>query len=136
MRKLSKRVEPILLLVLIGIALAAAPAPGEEATADRDLPRTSSGKPDLSGNYDLASLTPLQRDPKFKVEDPDYTAPYSGELTWPRTTERLFEYACHEGNYSLGNILRGARILEILRGARILERETLAKRTAAQASQQ
>jgi hypothetical protein len=24
----------------------------------------------------------------------------------------LFEYACHEGNYALGNILRGARLRE------------------------
>jgi hypothetical protein len=24
----------------------------------------------------------------------------------------LYEYACHEGNYSFGDILRGARLLE------------------------
>ena len=24
----------------------------------------------------------------------------------------MYEYACHEGNYSLGGILRGARLLE------------------------
>jgi hypothetical protein len=24
----------------------------------------------------------------------------------------VYEYACHEGNYAMGNILRGARILE------------------------
>jgi hypothetical protein len=24
----------------------------------------------------------------------------------------VYEYACHEGNYALGNIMRGARILE------------------------
>jgi hypothetical protein len=24
----------------------------------------------------------------------------------------VFEYACHEGNYALGNIMRGARLLE------------------------
>jgi hypothetical protein len=49
---------------------------------------------------------------QFTVEDPRYTAPWSGELVWPATDERLFEYACHEGNYSFGNILRGARLLE------------------------
>jgi hypothetical protein len=49
---------------------------------------------------------------QFTVEDSDYTAPYSGEFLWPRTPDRLFEYACHEGNYALGNILRGARLLE------------------------
>ena len=41
-----------------------------------------------------------------------YAAPYSGKFPWPKTTDRLYEYACHEGNYSLGGILRGARILE------------------------
>ncbi|HIG41474.1 MAG: hypothetical protein ABGY96_06990 [bacterium] len=55
---------------------------------------------------------------QFTVTDPDYTAPYSGEFTWPQSNDRLFEYACHEGNYAMGNILRGARLLE---------RETLAK---------
>jgi hypothetical protein len=48
----------------------------------------------------------------FTVEDPDYSAPYSGKFPWPQSDDRLFEYACHEGNYSLGGILRGARILE------------------------
>ena len=28
------------------------------------------------------------------------------------TDTRVYEYACHEGNYALGNILRGARLLE------------------------
>ena len=49
---------------------------------------------------------------EFTVEDSDYTAPYTGSLPWPRTDERLYEYACHEGNYSMGNMLRGARLLE------------------------
>jgi hypothetical protein len=29
-----------------------------------------------------------------------------------RTGERMFEFACHEGNYSMPAILRGARELE------------------------
>ena len=29
-----------------------------------------------------------------------------------RASDRVFEYACHEGNYALGNIMRGARLLE------------------------
>ncbi len=49
---------------------------------------------------------------QFTVEDGDYTAPYSGELLWPRTEGHSFEYACHEGNYAMGNTLRGARLLE------------------------
>lgn len=49
----------------------------------------------------------------FTVEDPNvWTAAWSGEYAWPRTDERMYEYACHEGNYALGGVLRGARILE------------------------
>jgi hypothetical protein len=59
---------------------------------------------------------------QFTVHDPEHTAPYSGEMPWPRTDDRLFEYACHEGNYAMGNILRGARLLE---------KETLEKKARA-----
>ncbi len=49
----------------------------------------------------------------FVVEDPSiWTAPWKGDFTWPQAEERVFEYACHEGNYAMGNILRGARLLE------------------------
>ena len=49
----------------------------------------------------------------FVVDDPaTWTDTWSGEYTWPKTDEPLYEYACHEGNYSFGNILRGARRLE------------------------
>ena len=50
---------------------------------------------------------------QFTVEDPNvWTVPWSGEYTWRATDQRVYEYACHEGNYSFGGILRGARILE------------------------
>ena len=49
---------------------------------------------------------------QFTVNDPDYETPYSGELPWKQTTAKNYEYACHEGNYAMGNILRGARLLE------------------------
>ena len=49
----------------------------------------------------------------FTVVDPaTWEAPWSGEYIWPRTDEPVYEYACHEGNYSMGNILCGARRLE------------------------
>jgi hypothetical protein len=48
----------------------------------------------------------------FTVYDPDYSAPYSGRFPWPQTEDKLYEYACAEGNYAMGNILRGARLLE------------------------
>ncbi|MBX9603718.1 MAG: hypothetical protein K2X35_22115 [Bryobacteraceae bacterium] len=50
---------------------------------------------------------------QFTVEDPTvWTAPWSGEMIWPATDQRIYEYACHEGNYSFAGILRGARVLE------------------------
>ena len=50
---------------------------------------------------------------QFTIDDPTvWTKPWSGEMPWPATDGRIFEYACHEGNYSFGNILRGARLLE------------------------
>ena len=49
---------------------------------------------------------------QFTVNDSDYETPYSGELPWKQTTAKNYEYACHEGNYAMGNILRGARLLE------------------------
>lgn len=49
---------------------------------------------------------------QFTVEDPAWEEPWSGEYVWPATDDLVFEYACHEGNYALGGILRGARLLE------------------------
>ena len=40
------------------------------------------------------------------------TKPWTGEYPWPATDEQIYEYACHEGNYAMGNILRGARLKE------------------------
>ena len=49
----------------------------------------------------------------FTMDDPaTWEAPWSGEYIWKRDQERVYEYACHEGNYSMGGTLRGARILE------------------------
>jgi hypothetical protein len=47
---------------------------------------------------------------EFTVSDPNsYTQPWSAMLPLSRIPGPLFEYACHEGNYSLTNILAGAR---------------------------
>ena len=50
---------------------------------------------------------------EFTVEDPSrWVGSWTGDFPWPTSEGRLYEYACHEGNYALGNILRGARLLE------------------------
>jgi hypothetical protein len=47
---------------------------------------------------------------EFTVEDPaTWTRPWTVQVPMVRTEEPIFEYACHEGNYSLLNILQGAR---------------------------
>jgi hypothetical protein len=50
---------------------------------------------------------------RFTVEDTGlYAQPWTAEALMTRSDERMFEYACHEGNYSLSNILRGGRVME------------------------
>lgn len=50
---------------------------------------------------------------QFEVNDPTaYVRQWKGELTMTRSEERIFEFACHEANYSLTNMLRGYRALE------------------------
>jgi hypothetical protein len=47
---------------------------------------------------------------RFTIEDPaTWTKPWTGEYTWPATDAKIYEYACHEGNYALTDILKGAR---------------------------
>src|SRR5258706_3015725 len=52
---------------------------------------------------------------RFTVEDPGtWAQPWTGEDPWvaAEAADKLYEYACHEGNYALGDILRGERLLE------------------------
>jgi hypothetical protein len=47
---------------------------------------------------------------RFTVDDPStWDRSFTGEYPWNLTSEHLYEYACHEGNYSLPGMLRGAR---------------------------
>jgi hypothetical protein len=50
---------------------------------------------------------------EFTVDDPDtWPRPWSASIPMARTDERMFEYACHEGNYALTGVLQGARYQE------------------------
>jgi hypothetical protein len=50
---------------------------------------------------------------RFTMSDPDtFTAPFTGELPFTRLDEMIYEYACHEGNYAMTNILQGERAKE------------------------
>src|SRR5262245_27953644 len=50
---------------------------------------------------------------QFTVDDPNtWTRPWSAEIPMLATNGPLYEYACHEANYGLVDILRGARFTE------------------------
>ena len=65
-------------------------------------------------------------DYRFTMHDPEsFTKPWTAAI--PMTTQQaargvtagqMFEYACHEGNYGLVNVLRGARAEERKAGVR------------------
>ncbi|MBI4885608.1 MAG: hypothetical protein HY824_00810 [Acidobacteria bacterium] len=47
----------------------------------------------------------------FTVSDPStWTKPWTAEVPWPRIEPGLFEFACHEQNYGLINVVKGAQI--------------------------
>ena len=47
---------------------------------------------------------------QFTVEDSEaYTQPWKAEVPLRATNDKIYEYACHEGNYALPGILAGAR---------------------------
>jgi len=47
---------------------------------------------------------------RFRVEEPAiWRDGWEGEYLWHSTSGLMYEYACHEGNYSLPGILKGAR---------------------------
>ena len=98
------------------LCLAAAPAAGQD-DGGRTLPRTPDGRPDLQGHWTMATFTPLERPERFAgeftVDDPtSWMRPWSAEIPMTRTDELMFEYACHEGNHDIVNILTMSRNLD------------------------
>ncbi len=70
----------------------------------------------MSENFEVTErFTPVSKDEieyVFTVIDEDiYSAPFTGETVFRRMADgaRLFDYSCHEGNYSLPGALAGAR---------------------------
>jgi len=78
------------------------------------------GKNPFQGSSENMKLTErfTRTDPntlqyRFTVDDPsNWTKPWTAEFAWAKTEGPIFEHACHEGNYGLGNILSGARLEE------------------------
>jgi hypothetical protein len=47
---------------------------------------------------------------KFEIDDPTtFVEKWGGEVPFNRTEDLIYEYACHEGNYALANVLSGER---------------------------
>ncbi len=83
-----------------------------ETTHFREQPALSLASQDLRVIERISRINDQTLRYAFTVHDPNWTEPWSGEYPWPASNDKVFEYACHEGNYSLGGILRGARLLE------------------------
>jgi hypothetical protein len=50
---------------------------------------------------------------EFTVDDPaSFTKPWTAILPMAKTDDQIYEYACHEANYAMSGILRGARSQE------------------------
>ncbi|HJL51194.1 MAG TPA: hypothetical protein QF695_01010 [Arenicellales bacterium] len=80
--------------------------------------RNISGLPGADENLHVVERFSRQEDGNlyydFTVTDETvWKAPWSGRYEWQsKPDSNVYEYACHEGNYAMGNILRGARLLE------------------------
>ena len=65
----------------------------------------------------IERLTPIDAETlryEVTVDDPTtWTRSWTAVTTWKRSSAQVFEYACHEGNYALTGILKGARAGEI-----------------------
>jgi hypothetical protein len=94
---------------------------------------TTNFRPDQSFRASSQNLKVTERftrvDPnqvlyRFTVEDPEtFTRPFSGEVAMNATGEKIYEYACHEGNYALPGILAGARAQEQEAAAKAAEKK-------------
>jgi hypothetical protein len=50
---------------------------------------------------------------RVTLDDPEtWATPWTAEMAFKATDDRMFEFACHEANYAMIGILRGARVAE------------------------
>ena len=87
--------------------------------------KTNFRGPPLTTRQDIAASRTLHVVERFTLVDPDtmryeftvddpstWTRSWSGQMPIRRFEGPIYEYACHEGNYGLANILRAARVEE------------------------
>ena len=84
-----------------------------ETTNFRDRPSFRQGSRNMKVTERFSRMDADTLLYNFTVEDPTvWSAPFTGEYAWPRSDNKVFEYACHEANYALEGIMHGARLLE------------------------
>ena len=50
---------------------------------------------------------------EFTIDDPTtFTKKWTAAIPMAKTDDQIYEYACHEGNYGMVNLLSGARVQE------------------------
>ena len=84
-------------------------APGSEVRGSPDYVFLISPQATVLERFTRVSENELLYE--FSVDDPTYyTKVWKGLTHFLRSDERMFEYACHEGNYSLTHILKAGRV--------------------------
>jgi hypothetical protein len=69
--------------------------------------------PDAVVTERFTRVSPTQIRYQFSVEDPiAFSRPWTADMPFNATTQPIYEFACHEGNYGMEGILAGARQLE------------------------
>jgi hypothetical protein len=78
---------------------------------DRTQFRGSSAALKVTERFTLVDRDTIKYE--FTVEDPTtWATPWRAEIPMRRTNDPIYEYACHEGNYGLPNILRAQRVMD------------------------
>ncbi len=78
---------------------------------------TGRGLPSITPNGRVTErftlMSPVTMRYQFTANDPaTWTSQWSGEYYMQRTVGPMFEYACHEGNYGIADVLTSARASE------------------------
>jgi len=106
--------SPRLWMVVVGMVLAFSAAVLAQSTGNaRSVPPTPWGHPNLQGVWDFRTVTPIERpadqaDKSFPTEEEAAALEAQGAARRERLLEPS-EVRCHDGNYGLLNVLRGAR---------------------------
>jgi hypothetical protein len=85
---------------------------------DRTAFRGSSEHLKVTERFTLVDANTIRY--QFTVEDPHtWDRPWKGEYPMTRLDEPIYEYACHEGNYGMPNILKSQRAVEAQERAKV-----------------